>query len=185
MNADEIIAWGEFVNPAELTRPSLLAIIGAIEKYPFVSFVETRRDGEYEGVVFDFNVELPQDPPVPIASTERVLIRIGPDENKPPIISPLRHDFPDTLHLNLTPKGEPKQLCIFEEDYREVKARLTPRLLLDRIADWLARAAVEELHLSDQPLEPFLLASDRLIFDRDAVISSCESQPLFCVERIS
>lgn len=185
MNADEIITWGEGVDPSELTRPLLLAIAGAIEKHPFASFVEARRDGEIEGVVFDFNVELPQEPPVPIASSERILIRIGPDDNTPPIVSPLRYDFPDTLHLNLTPKGEPKQLCIFEEDFREVKARLTPRILLDRIADWLARAAVEKLHLSDQALEPFLLTSDRIIFSRDAIFSSGESQPLFCVERIS
>ena len=90
-----------------------------------------------------------------------------PDDHKRPAVLVLRQNFPEVLHLNFSPKGDPKELCIFEEDYREVRAWLTPRLLLDRIADWLARAATEELHLLDQPLEPFILTSDRIIFDRD------------------
>ena len=97
----------------------------------------------------------------------------------------LRKDFPEVLHLNATVEGEPRQLCIFGEDYAEIGPYLTPRLLLDRIADWLARAAVEELHLPDQPLEPFLLSADQIIFDKEIFEADADQQPLITVIQFS
>ena len=173
--------WGEPIARENLKIPRAIEIARAVEKYPFTTYIESRRNGVAEGIVIDFETELPQNPPVPILGTERLLIGIQPDDHKRPAVLVLRRDFPEVLHLNLSPEGEPKEPCIFEEDYREVRAWLTPRLLLDRIADWLARAATEELHLLDQPLEPFILTADRIIFDREIFEANEQGPPIIVV----
>ncbi len=177
----ECHSWGGPVGRNDLALNNVRELATAIDGFPFAALTDIRRDQEREGLVVDFQVELPQDPPVPIRSIEPLLIALSPDPNERPVVLALRKDFPEVLHLNLTAKSAAKELCIFEEDYREVKSRLTPRLLLDRIADWLARAAVEELHQPDQPLEPFLLTSDRIIFDIKDVVATSETPPVMAV----
>jgi proteasome lid subunit RPN8/RPN11 len=185
MNADDFYTWGEPIAAADLRIDLSRALIQAVAKYPFATIVEVRRAGEREGIVVEFEAEIPQEPPVPIQSRERLAFVVAPDKNVAPLVCALRKDFPEVLHLNATAEGEPRQLCIFSEDYAEIGPYLTPRLLLDRVADWLARAAVEKLHLTTQPLEPFLLSADQIIFDKEIFEADADQQPLIAVFQFS
>ena len=177
--------WGDVASQDQLTIPRVRALAEAIDRYPFATLLDVRYKDECEGLIVEFQVELPQRPPVPILHRERIAIVLTPDEDSAPRVYALRKDFPDTLHQNLTSSGDPKDLCLFEEEYREIKARLTPIMFLRRVADWLARAAVEELHLSDQPLEPLLLSPGRIIFDPDLLELESENRPTVVVYGMS
>ncbi|MBN1430615.1 MAG: ThiF family adenylyltransferase [Anaerolineae bacterium] len=168
MESDLFCEWGEITCQGELASLRLRQLILAVARYPYTSLVEIRRHNDMEGLVIDCEVELPQNPPVPIQPTERIVIAYNGD-NAPPSVFALRRSFPETLHQNLTPLGGPKSLCLFEEPYIELQAQLTPARLLQRISEWLRRAGTEELHLAEQPLEPLLLTMDRIIFDREAL----------------
>ena len=185
MQVEEFYPWGEPVSQDKLTIPRAHSLAGAITEFPFTTLLEARRKDEYEGLLVEFQVELPQHPPVPIHSRERVVIAFSPDEDEPPKVYALRKDFPETPHQNLTPLGEPKGLCLFEEEYRDIKPQLTPQMLLQQIADWFRRAAVEKLHLSDQPLEPLLLSLGRIIFDPDIFEIDEQKQALIVVSATS
>jgi len=181
---ESFYAWGEAVSQDQLTIPRVWALAEAVDRFPFATLLDVRRKDDREGLIVEFQVELPQRPPVPILNRERIAIVLSPDENDVPKAYALRKDFPDTLHQNLTPPNEPKDLCLFEAEYREIKAQLTPMMLLQRVADWLARAAVEELHPSDQPLEPLLVSSGRIIFDPDLLDLDPEERPTIVVRRV-
>lgn len=185
MDAKDFYSLGEPIAVADLDIDLSRALVQAVAKYPFTTIVEVRQAGEREAIVVDFEAEIPQDPPVPILGRERLAILVAADKTSAPLVCALRKDFPEVLHLNATAEGEPRQLCIFSEDYAEIGPYLTPRLLLDRIADWLARAAVEELHLTNQPLEPFLLSADQIIFDKEIFEAEADQQPIISVIQFS
>jgi len=163
--ADNYYQWGMSIAKGEITHPEIQGLLVALAKNPFVRLIDIQRNGPDEAVILDMQVEIPQNPPIPIKYKERVAIAISPDKSLPPTVLALRKDFPETLHQNLVNRDSPKSLCLFEEAFAEVRLTLTPENLLQRVADWLARAAVEGLHLEDQPLEPLLLTLDRIIFD--------------------
>lgn len=185
MEDEDYHTWGAAINQDQLTIPGIRVLARAIDRFPFAMLLEVRRNDSQEGLIVEFQVELPQKPPVAILSRERIAIALNPDEDTVPKAYALRKGFPDTPHQNLTLQGEPKDLCLFEQDYQEIKAQLTPVMLLQRIAYWLARAAVEELHLSDQPLEPLLPSSDRIIFDQDVFESDLGQRSVIVVRLLS
>ena len=51
-------------------------------------------------------------------------------------------------------------------------------MFVERIGRWLARAAADGLHLSDQPLEPLLIARERIIVDPMLFEGSSDGAPL-------
>lgn len=178
MANSEYYEVGEAVRAADLRFARGVALLAAVKANPFVELVDVRSHGEDDVLVVEFMVELPQHPAVPIQPRERIAIAVGPDELAPPVVSALRKDFPDLLHLNLTLEGEPKSLCLFEEPYAELRSRLTPAMFVERIGRWLARAAVDGLHLPDQPLEPLLIARERIIIDPMLLDGSSDRAPL-------
>lgn len=48
-------------------------------------------------------------------------------------------------------------------------------MFLERIREWLRRAATEELHLEDQPLEPFLITGQKIFISEDILKSGIPS----------
>ncbi len=161
----EFFQWGNSAAQGEIGLSETKGLFAAVNEYPFAKFIEFRQADQKEAIVLELTVELPQSPPVPIHRTERIAVVFSGDPIVPPQFLALRKDFPETLHQNLVDKGSPKSLCLFEEAYYDVKSKLTSKLLLYRIGDWLARAAVGELHLSDQLIEPLLLTDSRIFFD--------------------
>src|SRR5690606_11386399 len=49
-----------------------------------------------------------------------------------------------------------KSLCLFEEEYADIRRRWTSAFFLRRLQDWLRLTARGELHAHDQPLEQVL-----------------------------
>jgi hypothetical protein len=65
----------------------------------------------------------------------------------------LRTDFPRLLHQNAVSANEPASLCLYAQDWAEVRRTLTPERFLERTLEWLAGAADGSLHADDQALE--------------------------------
>ena len=166
---------GDSIDRESISSEILKGLITAIDKNPFVNLLDVQKVGSREALVIAVDVEIPQNPPVPIKRTERIAIVSSPDENTAPLILALRKDFPNTPHQNLVNFSEPKSICLFDEPFSEVKLRLNSVMFLQRVMDWLSRAAIEELHLSDQPIEPLLLCNERLIFDPKIFLSPGEN----------
>jgi integrative and conjugative element protein (TIGR02256 family) len=161
-------AVGEPAPAGHAHFPRTAALVDAVRAHPFVVWVETRCKADDDVVIVEFVVELPTDPAADIRPRERVAIVVSADELTAPTVLALRKDFPDDLpHTNLTLAEQPKSLCLFDEPYIELSGTLTPPMFLERISRWLARAAMDGLHLPDQPLEPLLLAIERIIIDPD------------------
>ena len=85
MDADEFYSWGEPIAQADLRTDLSRAMVQAVAKYPFAEIVEVRRDGEREAIVVDFEAEIPQQPPVPIQSRERLAVVVSPEKNTAPL----------------------------------------------------------------------------------------------------
>ncbi len=183
-DAVDFFQWGNSASQDEINLSEIRGLFAAVNEYLFAKFIEFRQAGPDEAIVLELTVELPQSPPVPIHRTERIAVVFSSDPIVPPEFLALRKDFPETLHQNLVGKGNPKSLCLFEEAYYDVKSRLTPKILLYRIGDWLARAAVGELHLSDQPIEPLLLTDSRIFFDPKLFERDETSSSLFIFRRL-
>jgi hypothetical protein len=152
------------VNELILSRSQGLA--SAVSKNRYIKLIGCFKDQTVELLQIEVEVELPQHPPVPINQFEQLLIRIGNEIDSPKVFA-LRTDFPKTIHQNIVPDGCPAWLCLYEDPWEEISPFITPELFLERIREWLHRAAIEELHLGDQPLEPFLVTSQRVFIDED------------------
>lgn len=131
---------------------------------PYVKLVACFRKGNTELIQIMAEVELPQYPPIPINQFEPILISIESEHNIPTVFA-LREDFPRTIHQNIVPEGSPACLCLYEDPWEEINPFITPELFIERIREWLSRAAIEELHLGDQPLEPFLITRQKVLVD--------------------
>jgi integrative and conjugative element protein (TIGR02256 family) len=176
--------WGEKIDSEAVNLDITKDFISAVKQNPFCNLHNIEKYGDQEGLIVEFQVELPQNPPVPIMNREIILIILNPDVYKQPQVRALRKDFPETPHQTLTPFGFPKILCLFEEPYEELRGILTPIIFLQRISDWLARAAINELHLSDQQLEPFLFGDGRIFIERN-IFDTFRDQPLIAVIMMS
>ena len=126
--------WGEKIDIESVYLDKTKDFIKAVEKNPFCNLHHIAKNGVQEGLIIEFQVELPQNPPVPIKNREIILIIFGPDVNKQPQVRSLRKDFPETPHQTLTPFGFPKILCLFEEPYEELIGIVTPIIFLQRIS---------------------------------------------------
>lgn len=127
----------------------------------YARFVECRcsAEPETETVIFEVEPETPQRPIHDIRSIERVAITFEATDLEMPEVQALRSDFPLVPHLNLKVEEFPRSLCLYDEPWRELQLRWTPAELIDRLREWLAKTARNELHADDQPLEPLLLGS--------------------------
>ena len=133
----------------------------------YCELVQCLRDGKAELIVFDTEVQLAQRIKNEIRDTERIAIRVFEDGRMPEVLA-LRIGFPQVPHLILTSSEFPKQLCLYDQIWAEVKRIWTPTSFLDRIRTWLSLTATGELHGDDQPLEPLVMgASGKIIIPSD------------------
>lgn len=139
-------------------------LAAAVARNDFIKLLNSSREQDVDHLVIEVEVELPQNPPVPINQFEQILVRVENETDIPKVFA-IRNDFPKTTHQNIVPEGSPVWLCLYEDLWEEIKPYITPEIFLERIREWLRRAAVEELHLSDQPLEPFLVTPHKVLID--------------------
>src|SRR5262249_46662702 len=94
---------------------------------------------------------------------ERLAACFDHDDAKLPEVFALREDFPATAHLYPPVDTTPKQLCVFEEEYADLRRRWTAAFFVRRVQDWLRLTARGELHAQDQPLEQALAGAGHRI----------------------
>ena len=109
--------------------------------------------------------ELVQHRAVAIRNTEPLRLLFWPDDENPPSVLSRRDDFPlDLVHTNFASGSNGRSLCIWEENWSDIRRVLTAEALVERIRDWFSRTASGSLHDAGQPLEPMIPAtSDTLI----------------------
>ena len=130
------------------------------EDFTFVDcFVREFEDAHEEIIIVSSEPGIIQRPVVDVRFSESLALMFHSADNWYPEVLSLRDDFPDVIHLNLQPKGEPKSICIYTEDFQDKQLSWTATDFLNRISAWFVRTAKGELHGEDQPLEPFLLSS--------------------------
>jgi len=180
--ASEFFRWGKRTRADALRVPEAVAFVRAVRRQPHARLLYVRTDGNSDGVVVRLSPETPSRPAADIQRFERLCVVFERNALRAPEVLALRKDFPeDLLHVNLRPPDQPTSLCLFDEDYRVLRSTLTPEMLLDRVFSWLARAARDEAHLPDQPLEPFLLTGARILCDPKVFERSCDDNVLAVV----
>ena len=150
---------GEVTGPSELKIPKARSLAEALARdlIEYARLVECRNFDGLEAVILDANIKIPQLYIHPIKKMKRITVIIDEADASHPQVLALRADFPLVPHLYLNEEEFPRSLCLYEEDYAEIKLRWTPQRFVARIREWLSLTAQGVLHQEDQPLEPLLL----------------------------
>ncbi len=143
-------------------------VLRSLERDDRIKLISVQKQDGRIGFIAEFSAEIPQRPPVDIRKPERLIVVVGDDRLTLPEVYSLRKSFPTTPHAFLRSEGDSAQLCLFDEQYRDLRHDFTPIRLVNLIFDWLRRASIDQLHLPGQPLEPFIFAEGTIVLDRDA-----------------
>lgn len=158
---------GEEVEPSELSIQNCVAVkrLIADEDYAYFELLQCKKDDSgNEYLVFDVEPSIPQKPKIEIRKRERIGVKFLANEDGKPITFALRKNFPHAPHINYSPEGTPKNLCLSIHLFEEEKIRWTAAKHLQRIHRWLSLTSKNKLHLDDQPLENVFYGSpDRVI----------------------
>lgn len=146
---------GEEVEPSELSIQNCVAVKRLIsEDYAYVELLQCKKDDSgNEYLIFDIEPSTPQKPKIEIKKRERIGVKFLVNEDGKPITYALRKNFPHAPHINYSPEGTPKNLCLSIRLFEEEKTRWTAAKHLSRIHRWLSDTSKDQLHLDDQPLE--------------------------------
>lgn len=138
-----------------------LALLLQSDLFDYAVLVECRIDNSNNAdiVIFDIEVELAQKKVADIRPIERIACVFSHADDCIPIVYALRDDFPIVPHLNLMQNEFPRSLCLFEENYDDMKISWSNNELIVRIANWLSKTSMGKLHSPDQPLELLLANS--------------------------
>jgi hypothetical protein len=154
-----------------LRLPHSLQLLGAIQRNADFKRLEvlTLKGGSQEALIVDVHCdEVPNRNPLGLSSPERLALVVTEGSNGPPEVRALRQEFPNVLHLNATPVGEPRSLCLYFEPHRAVMRTWTAPAFLRRIQWWLLKTWTGELHAADQPVEfPFFDTGWELVVPAD------------------
>lgn len=161
--AEALIDMGGLsVGPEVLTIPrarETAAVLGrGILDYARLVGCRRREEGREEILLLELEIERPQVRVHNVWATEPVAVVFHSDDRRPDVVS-LRPDFPHVPHLNLSRTEHPKNLCLYEKDWLEVRVRWTAARFLERIRFWFAKTARGALHQDDQPLEPLITST--------------------------
>ncbi len=115
---------------------------------------------EFETVLIEVEVVLPQHPLADIHSKEIIACVFDRKDVKAPETLAMRTDFPRLPHQGLATENFPKFLCLDATQWSESKYRWSASGFLEAIRSWLARATTGKLHAPGQPREPLLLNPD-------------------------
>jgi hypothetical protein len=142
---------------------------------PFAALIECRTAETFDVVVIDIEAEIPQVLEHDIRPVERFAACFDHDDAATPDVFALREDFPATPHLHPPVDSVPKRLCLFEEEYADLRRRWTAAFFVRRVQDWLRLTARGELHAEDQPLEQALAGAGHGIILPERLSKSTES----------
>lgn len=139
------------------------AVIGYIERapdHPFARLVAAATEDDHDVVDLVVEPEIPQHCAVAILPEEPVRIHFPLNDGRSPTIHSRRDDFPlDQVHTNYAPDADGLCLCVWEENWNDLRRVLSAQALVERIRGWFSRTAADVLHQEGQALEPLLPAS--------------------------
>jgi len=159
----EYFEVSKFENDHRLSSP-LSIIKSSITRRQEVlgEWVTYESEGYLDGVealILSIKVSVPSRSPFGILKNEKIAVCFTDGECPLLKSCALRKNFPDLPHLNLTPKDNPRELCLFDVHFMDHMYNQTVMDLVVMSKKWLDRAAVGELHLDEQAIEPFLMNS--------------------------
>lgn len=125
----------------------------------------TETESKCDEIELDFEViGLPQHRLISVQDVEPITIFIGQGDFMPSV--KVRNDFPPVPHLNILEDNITKTLCYSDLHYEEIKHKMSGRFLLTCIENWFIKTSMNDLHQSDQPIEPFFpYVNDVIIWD--------------------
>ena len=146
------------IKAAELTLPKASNFYKAVLASGNETFIAAHQgvDGD-EVIIYETEPTVSQSPKHDIRYVERLYVRFDSEDRYMPEVFSLRPDFPEVPHLMLSQNEYPRQFCIYEIPYSELKLNWRAKVFLEDIRNWLTLTAKDELHQFDQPLEPFML----------------------------
>ncbi len=125
-----------------------------------------KEDGDREILFVQFLLDIPNNPINDIRQKETIKIVIFKNSSLLPQVFAMREDFPIGLpHTNITTNKRPISLCIFEENFEELKHKWSGSYFLQSIKTWLELTAINQLHQENQPLEPFIIGSNGIVIN--------------------
>ncbi len=171
---------GLAIGEADLRLVAARGTVKAARLHPRFQLLEARTvnvAGQYGEilVVECENDAIPTHPPVDIRYRERLGLWFTDGDTVPSVLA-LRKSFPSVVHLNQTPEGLPRSLCLYIEPWEATRITWTPRRHLDRVLWWLSETAVGRLHRGDQPLERLFFPFQHQLF-LGAEFASLETRP--------
>ena len=149
------------VHATSLSHPAAAAMATLLcsGAYSGARLVACRRASDHadrpEMIVVDVEVALGQRPTInDVRSLEPVGIAYG-RQGSLPTVYPLRDSFPSEVpHFNLSGRGQPRSLCLFDMQPEEALRLATPLVLIERVRFWMRETAYGRLHGEEQPLDP-------------------------------
>lgn len=123
-----------------------------------------------EYLLLNFLPDTPNSPINDVRQEEPIVIITTENNQELPKVFATREDFPVGLpHTNITKDQRPVSLCIFENNFEELKHKWSSPYFLQSIKNWLELTARNELHQEDQPLEPFVIGSNGIIVNPNSI----------------
>jgi hypothetical protein len=141
---------------------------------PYVHIIECKKalSSKNEIIVFDADIEVSQYPVYNICKVERIVVEFDCEDNNIPKVFALRDDFPAVPHINIGVTEFPRNLCLYDEKYSELKLYWTAAGFIRRIREWFKQTA-EGLH----QIEPLLLPSQNNLILDPLIIDNKISKP--------
>lgn len=145
------------VEPRSARAKALIDYLAGAADYPYGRVAAVGHEDGFDVVDVMVEPELVQKRVVPILNEELIRFRFPVDGDEAPKIHALRTDFPANLaHTNFDRTDNGCCLCIWEENWDDLRRALTAQALFERVRDWLAKTAAGKLHGEGQPLEPMI-----------------------------
>lgn len=166
---------GRIILPQNLNIGKARALVSFIQSNlaPNVLLLECRQLENIgnEILIIEIELEIGQTRVVDIRNRERLAIVFHNEDSNAPTVFALRKEFPEIYHTYSPDNIFPRYLCLFEEDYEEMRINWTPFHFLKQIETWLIKAASGILHGDDQPLEPLMIGPKGNLIVPDEVLT--------------
>lgn len=132
--------------------------------YPHARLTGAKSFDGFDALEIVLEPQLSQKRVVRIVDQEPIEIFFDHGDTAPHVWS-TRPDFPiDAVHTTaVTGVLRSVALCVWEENWPDLKRQLTPQALVERLRSWFSRLADGSLHQVGQPLEPLIPAASHTI----------------------
>lgn len=176
-----VVADAEGAAPRSQRAKDLIAYLTESAEPTFARLDAVDCSGLFDTLDITVAPQLPQAKAVPLLFEEPLRLTLWPDDSYSPSIYSRRADFPlDLVHTNFDVSGDGLCLCVWEENWADLKRGLTAQALIERIRDWYTRTATGELHQVGQSLEPLIPSSAHTL-----ILPAGPPPETFYVERVS